>query len=105
MASREACNYESVLIKDIPLKVMLNALPTKGRLVYEYNPFRNYRLTENKYLYKNNYYKLEELDKEFKIYPYYLDGSSKIKWTPNDVDKIPIGWIDNLGKEITEDPP
>jgi hypothetical protein len=41
--------WKRVLEDDIPLKVMLNALPSKGNLVYEYNPFRNYRLTENKY--------------------------------------------------------
>ena len=31
-------------------------LPQKGNMVYEYNPFRNYRLTENKYFYKNKFY-------------------------------------------------
>jgi hypothetical protein len=43
---------------------MLNALPTKGNLVYEYNPFRNYRLTENKYYYKGSYYSKEEVESE-----------------------------------------
>lgn len=57
-------SWEKVLNQSIPLNVMLNALPTKGNLVYEYNPFRNYRLTENKYWYKDSYYSLEELEKE-----------------------------------------
>lgn len=48
----------------LPLKVMLNTLPTKGNLVYEYNPFRNYRLSENKYFYKGDYFSEEELKKE-----------------------------------------
>ena len=33
--------YSSVLQTEIPLEVMLKTLPTKGNLVYEYNPFRN----------------------------------------------------------------
>ena len=40
----------------MPLNVMLNVLPTKGNLVYEYNPFRNYRLTKDKYYYDGKYY-------------------------------------------------
>ena len=40
---RTSIDWKSVLNHDINLKVMLNALPTKGNLVYEYNPFRNYR--------------------------------------------------------------
>jgi hypothetical protein len=34
---------------NIQFNSMLKMLPQKGNLVYEYNPFRNYRLTENKY--------------------------------------------------------
>ena len=67
MAKIENINWSSVLDTDIPLNVMLNTLPTKGNLVYEYNPLRNYRLTSNKYWYKENYYTLEELEKEFSI--------------------------------------
>jgi hypothetical protein len=44
-------SWVKVLNGDIPLQVMLNTLPTKGNLVYEYNPFRNYRMSENKYWY------------------------------------------------------
>ena len=54
-------DYVQVINGDISLKVMTNSLPTKGKLVYEYNPLRNYRLSENKYLYKENYYYLKEL--------------------------------------------
>lgn len=43
-------DYVQVINGDISLKVMTNSLPTKGKLVYEYNPLRNYRLSENKYL-------------------------------------------------------
>ena len=48
-------------------EVMTQTLPTKGKLVYEYNPLRNYRLTENKYYYKQDYYTEKELKSNFKI--------------------------------------
>lgn len=53
--------YVSVLNNVLRLETMVNTLPTKGNLVYEYNPFRNLRLQENKYLYKGDYFTLEEL--------------------------------------------
>lgn len=58
--------WDTVLDKNYQLsfKVMLKALPTSGNLVYEYNPFRNYRLTENRYWYKQRLYSLEELSEE-----------------------------------------
>ena len=67
--AREYIQWKRVLDVDIPLKVMTHTLPTKGNLVYEYNPFRNYRLTQDKYLYQGDYYTMEELQKEFKITP------------------------------------
>nr|DAO31364.1 MAG TPA: hypothetical protein [Crassvirales sp.] len=33
------------LPESISFNVQTKVLPTKGNLVYEYNPFRNYRLT------------------------------------------------------------
>lgn len=57
-------NWQNVLNQDLSFKVMLKSLPTSGNLVYEYNPFRNYRLTENRYWYKQKLYTLEELEKE-----------------------------------------
>ena len=59
----EAIEWDSVLGKPIQLETLLNVLPTKGNLVYEYNPFRNYRLTENKYWYQGAYHTKEDLEK------------------------------------------
>ena len=73
---RNTITWESVLCKDINLQVMLNTLPTKGHLVYEYNPFRNYRLNENKYYYKGSYYTKNELEREFN---FRLKEETKIK--------------------------
>lgn len=47
--------------------VGLKVLPTKGNLVYEYNPFRNYRLTQTGYLYKNKLVTPKELLTELGI--------------------------------------
>jgi hypothetical protein len=59
--------WDSVLQEDIPLNVMINTLPTKGNLVYEYNPLRNYRLNSIRFWYKESYYTEEELGKEFNV--------------------------------------
>ena len=53
--------FTTPLSKSIELKYLLRKVPTKGNIVYEYNPFRNYRLDEDMYEYKNHLYTLEEL--------------------------------------------
>lgn len=64
---KQRISWDRVLNNYIPLSVMLNTLPTKGNLVYEYNPFRNYRLTEDKFQYQGNYYTEKELEDKFGI--------------------------------------
>lgn len=53
--------YSPVLKQSMEFGVGLKVLPTKGNLVYEYNPFRNYRLSETGYMYKNRLYTPKEL--------------------------------------------
>lgn len=60
----------------ISFNVQTKVLPTKGNLVYEYNPFRNYRLTQNKYEYKDQLYTLDELAQKFQITP----NKEKTEW-------------------------
>ena len=68
-------SWKKVLDSDISLKVLTKVLPTTGNLVYEYNPLRNYRLTQNMYEFKDSLYSLYEL---YTIYGLVLDiGSSK----------------------------
>ena len=103
----ESIKWETVLNNKISLKAMLNTLPSKGNLVYEYNPLRNYRLTENKYQYKDNLYNLEQLDREHKLFLYYEDEEKTIqKWDSSKPN--PVGWAtyDNKGNYIksTESP-
>ena len=54
-------SYENVINQDIDLSTALKVLPTEGNLVYEYNPFRNYRLSETGYEYKGKLYSPREL--------------------------------------------
>lgn len=51
----------------INFNVQTKVLPTKGNLVYEYNPFRNYRLTQIKYEYQEQLYTEQELEDTFDI--------------------------------------
>ena len=53
--------YKKVLEHPMDFGVALKVLPSKGNLVYEYNPFRNYRLTQIGYLYKNRLFTPREL--------------------------------------------
>lgn len=46
---------------NISLDVQTKMLPTEGNLVYEYNPLRNYRITQNMYEYKEQIYSLGDL--------------------------------------------
>jgi hypothetical protein len=77
---REQITWAYALNNNMPLNVMINTLPTKGNLVYEYNPFRNYRLTKNKYFHKGSYYSVEDMEREFKLFPYYLHQGVITKW-------------------------
>ena len=52
----------------INFNVQTKVLPTKGNLVYEYNPFRNYRLTQIKYEYQEQLYTEQELEDNFNIF-------------------------------------
>lgn len=55
------------LFNEISFEVQTKTLPRKGNLVYEYNPFRNYRISQNMYEYKEQLYSLGELWNIFKI--------------------------------------
>ncbi len=60
-------NWVKLFDEDISFNVQTKVLPTKGNLVYEYNPLRNYRLSKNTYEYKGNLYSLGELYDQFGI--------------------------------------
>jgi hypothetical protein len=62
-------NWIKLFDESKSFKVMTKTLPSKGNLVYEYNPLRNYRLSYNAYEYKGNLYSLGELYDRFNVYP------------------------------------
>lgn len=53
------------LEKEINFSIMSKVLPSKGNMAWEYNPFRNYRLSEAKYYFRNKFLNLTELLEEF----------------------------------------
>lgn len=55
------------LQQTINISVLTKILPKKGNLVYEYNPFRNYRLSDDYYEYQNQYYTEDQLRDTFGI--------------------------------------
>lgn len=76
---------------EINFNVQTKVLPTKGNLVYEYNPFRNYRLTQIKYEYQEQLYTEQELEDNFNIF---IDKTYKV---------IPNATIQNGKKVALED--
>ena len=48
----------------INLGIMSQITPSKGNLAWEYNPFRNYRLSEPKYYFRGKFFSKEELELE-----------------------------------------
>ena len=67
MATTEDKVENKVLATELSLNTMMKVLPTKGNMVYEYNPLRNYRLTQNKYEYQEQFYTEQELEDTFDI--------------------------------------
>lgn len=72
-------------MQNITFNLAVKTLPQEGNLVYEYNPFRNYRLSESKYYYNNKFYSENELLKE--LNSKYPDLKS-IKDLANNLDEI-----------------
>ena len=59
--------YDSVLGSSLNFAIALKTLPVKGNLVYEYNPFRNYRVETTHFTYKNRLLTSQELLQELGI--------------------------------------
>lgn len=67
MSETKKIKYISLMDKPINFKLQAKTLPSKGNMAWEYNPFHNYRLTSNKYYYRNKFYSLSELEQLFGI--------------------------------------
>lgn len=103
---------------NINLEVQTKMLPTSGNLVYEYNSFRNYRITQNMYEYKNQLYSLGDLWKIFgisiectahrykknNVYNYKIGDLSNYSytWNPNGETVTTVTTPVEFGKWIAE---
>lgn len=92
-------------------RLAVKTLPQEGNLVYEYNPFRNFRLEEDKFFYRGKYYNAEELVTQLNsIYPInliYDSGQIKYNNGENVVELInwsAIKWGDNEGIPPEDEP-
>ena len=56
--------FEEPLKADIRFNIASKILKPEGNLVWEYNPFRNYRINEPTYYFRNKYLSIEELATE-----------------------------------------
>ena len=72
--------WQPLLNNTLQFEVNTQVMPTKGNLVYEYNPFRNYRLSQNMLEYKGDYYTQKQLEEKFGIV------IKENKWKKGDVD-------------------
>lgn len=56
--------FQKPIEKNINFGLLSKRLPSSGNLAWEYNPFRNYRLTKSKYFFRNKFFSKEELEEE-----------------------------------------
>ena len=88
----------------ITINVQTKILPSKGHLVYEYNPFRNYRLSSSMYEYNNGLYSIGDLFEQFGIGIRCTAGRRKVGNTYSYLIKTEDGTIDSTEyPEITND--
>lgn len=59
--------FQKPLEQDIKFGLLYKVTPTNGNLAWEYNPFRNYRLSEPKFYFRDKYFSSEELQKELGV--------------------------------------
>ena len=59
--------YQKILKESIEFTAAFKTLKDTGNLVYEYNPFRNYRLSQTMFEYNNGLYSYSDLKTNFNI--------------------------------------
>lgn len=79
--------FAKPLEESIDFGIMSKILPSKGNMAWEYNPFRNYRLSEAKYYFRGRFFSKEELEEELGS-P--IQGDDK-DWTRYKYPRLPNG--------------
>ena len=85
--------YQKILENPITFTAAFKTLKDTGNLVYEYNPFRNYRLSQTMFEYNNGLYSYSDLYTNFNIFLTQViqqdDGTSeKVPITENNIDDV-----------------
>lgn len=80
-----AITWIPILGNTINFEIQTQVYPTKGNLVYEYNPFRNYRLSQIMFEYKGEYYTEEELKNKLGII-LKRDENKPVQWLKGEID-------------------
>ena len=86
-----------VLNKNIALGSHYKVVPTEGYLAWEYNPLRNYRLSQNMYEKDGKYYTQKEFIDLTKFTVYYTENGVR-KVSKN----LPEGWILHEAGELVD---
>ena len=63
----DTITFQPVIKDPLSFNSAYKVLQQEGNLVYEYNPFRNYRLSKQAFEYQNHIYTLSELKSKFNI--------------------------------------
>lgn len=83
--------FKPVINSDLTFKLASKVLPKEGNLVYEYNPFRNYRLNQDMYEYEGQYYTLQDLKDIKKVTTdgtFWYENGNKIENKTKDVPQL-----------------
>jgi hypothetical protein len=85
-AGIQEVSWVPVLSKDISLGSHYKIVPTEGYIAWEYNPLRNYRLSENMYEKDGKYYTQKEFLDYIRTQPGYsnFELSESVKDLPNE---------------------
>lgn len=84
-----------VLNRELTFESQYKIVPTEGYIAWEYNPLRNYRLSENMYEKDGKYYTANELCEILSN----LQGSEVTLWD----DGIPVSNLDNYSQAVRDE--
>ena len=89
-AGFQTVNWEHVLNRPINIGSQYKVVPTEGYLAWEYNPLRNYRLSENMYEKDGKYYTKVELGIKYEDEIAYLEALDLYKKATDESTKTQL---------------
>ena len=94
-AGLQNVSWIPVLNRELTFESQYKVVPTEGYIAWEYNPLRNYRLSENMYEKDGKYYTANELCEILSN----LQGSKVTLWNGG----IPVSNLDNYSKAVRDE--